>query len=144
MAGDLRTMASNLRKRADVIPVQANELKKKVVRTIVNDLAHVTPVDTTEAISNWQLGIGTRPESEIAPHFPGKHGSTFAASSSETIAIAERELTAAKPGQPVYTSNVLRYIGFLNDGSSAQEPAGFVERAVLLGRKITSSFKFFK
>lgn len=144
MAGDLRDLAKRLNSRADRLPEQVNEVKKKVVRTIVADLAHVTPVDTSQAISNWQTGIEARPEGELPPHYPGEMGSSYAASARETIDRAEQDLKTVKPGQTVYISNVLQYIGFLNDGSSRQAPAGFVERAVLLGRKIVSSSKLFK
>lgn len=144
MAGDLRDLAKRMNKYADRLPENVNEVKKKVVRTVVNDLAHITPVDTSQAISNWQTNIGSAPQGELPPHYPGEGGSSYQASARETIDRAEKELAIVKPGQAVYLSNVLPYIKPLNDGSSRQAPAGFVERAILLGRKIASSAKLFK
>lgn len=130
-----------MRKLAADVPDVANRTAVKVAETIINDLAHVTPVDTSQAISNWQLGIDDRPDSPIGPHFPGERGSTYSASASETIAEAEAKLKNKQPGQTIYISNVLRYIGRLNEGSSTQAPAGFVERAVLLGRLVAEKVK---
>lgn len=144
MAGNLKDLAKRLRKRADDLPEAANRVAKQVAQTIVNDLAHVTPVDTSQAISNWQLGIDDRPDTPIEPHYPGERGSTYSASASQTIEEAEAELKTKQPGQTIYISNVLRYIGRLNEGSSAQAPAGFVERAVLLGRLVVDKAKLFR
>lgn len=141
MTGTLRGLADKLEKRAAKLDEQASRLAVKAAETIVGDLVNVTPVDTSQALSNWQVGTGSPVDSAIAPHFPGEAGSTQGASASTALAEARAMLKTKKPGQVIYISNVLRYIGRLNDGSSKQAPAGFVERAVLLGRRFLATAK---
>jgi len=143
VANDLRTLGKRMNALADSIPKRANELKKKVVMTIVSDLAYSTPVDTSQAISNYQVNT-VRPETAIKAHFQGERGSTYQASARETIDRARTFLETVQPGQAVYISNVLPYIIPLNNGTSTQEPAGFIERAVLLGRKEIVKFRLLK
>lgn len=113
-----------------------NRLAVKVAMTIVEDLAHVTPVDESTAISNWQVQLNAPVQSAIRAYYPGSQGSTYSQSAAATIENARAELAAKKPGQPIYLSNVLRYIKRLNAGWSTQAPAGYVERSVLLGRLV--------
>lgn len=140
----LRKLASNLRQRVGELDKEANQLAIRTAETIVGDLVQVTPVDTSQALSNWQVGIGSPVDSSISPYFPGEHGSTQSASSAAALDAARALLRTKKPGQTIYISNVLRYIGRLNEGSSSQAPAGFVERAVLLGRKFVQNAKLGK
>lgn len=135
MAG-LNKLAERMRAKAKSIPTMANDLAIKVTMTIVNDLAYATPVDESTAISNWQVQLNTPVQQEIRAYFPGSKGSTYSASAQATVENAEAELRGKKPGQPIYLSNVLRYIVPLNNGSSTQAPAGYVERSVLLGRLV--------
>lgn len=125
-----------MRDKAKSIPTMGNELAIKVTMTIVRDLSHVTPVDESTAISNWQVNLGSPVQSPIAAYYPGLKGSTYNLSASATIDAAKAELASKKPGQPIYLSNVLRYIELLNNDYSRQAPAGFVERSVLLGRLV--------
>ena len=132
----LNDLAKRMLRKADEVPEMANKLAVKVATTIVTDLAHVTPVDESTAISNWQVQLNLPVQSPIAAYYPGSKGSTYSLSASATIDAAKAELAAKKPGQTIYLSNVLRYITFLNQGSSTQAPAGYVERSVLLGRLV--------
>lgn len=133
----LRGLASRLREQAAKVEDDGNRLAITAARAIVKDLASVTPVDTTQALSNWRANDGAPvPGAPIAPHSPGKGGVSQPASAAATIAAAERVFAGKRPGVPLYLSNVVPYIRRLNDGSSKQAPAGFVERAVLIGRSI--------
>jgi len=114
-----------------------SKLAIKVTVAIVTDLANVTPVDESTAISNWRVKLNTPvSDTPIRAHFLGSLGSTFGPSSAMTIDEAKETLQAKKPGQAIYLSNVLDYIRRLNEGSSTQAPAGYVERSVLLGRLV--------
>ncbi len=144
MAGNLRDLATRMRQRADELPKEASRLAVRISETIINDLAHVTPVDTSTAISNWQTELDAPAGSIVDAHYPGEKGSTYSASARETIDQAKATLKNKKPGQPIYMSNLLRYIKRLNEGSSSQAPAGFVERAVLLGRLTVEKTKLFR
>ncbi len=133
---DLNDLAVRMRATAKAIPVNANELKKKVIRTIINDLVYVTPVDTSNALSKWKVDKSPITDGTFQPYYLGKHGSTRDASAQEAISDAERVIDGLEPGQAAYVGNAAPYIRRLNDeGYSPQEPAGFVERAKLLGRK---------
>ena len=125
-----------MRAKAKEVPELANKLAIKVTMTIVTDLAHVTPVDESTAISNWQVELNTPAQSPVRAFYPGTKGSTYSLSAAATIDDAKAALALKKPGQPIYLSNVLRYIIRLNEGSSTQAPAGYVERSVLLGRLV--------
>jgi hypothetical protein len=116
----------------------ANEMVRDIVRVIDADLVEHTPVDVTTAVSNWQPGINGAPDFELPAIVPGKAGSTAGASRSEAIAHVERALSEKRPGEAFFLSNVAPHIGFLNDGSSKQEPAGFVERGVRQGERFAA------
>lgn len=106
----------------------------KTALAIVSDLATVTPVDTSQALSNWQVSLNTPVGNIIDAYYTGSKGSTQELSAVDTIRKAREVLSHKKPGEDIHISNLLRYIAKLNEGSSKQEPAGFVERAVLIGR----------
>jgi hypothetical protein len=141
MARSLKDLANELRATADDLDKAASDAACQVAIAIVTDLATKTPVDTSKALSNWRIGLGRPVALAIAPHNPGRHGSTQDASAAATIAQAKAALAAKKPGQTIWISNVLPYIRRLNDGYSRQAPAGFVERAILIGRKVSETVK---
>lgn len=142
MAGNLLDLATRLELRAMRYELAASMLAEEVAREIVKDLANVTPVDTSKALSNWVTTIGAPSASNIDAYSVGDKGSTQSTSAAETIAQAENALQAKRPGQTIYITNNLPYIKRLNEGYSKQEPAGFVERAVLIGRIVIKNFKF--
>jgi hypothetical protein len=121
------------------IELAANELAKETVRVIDRDLVEHTPVDVTEAVSNWQPSINTPAFAPLPAIVPGKAGSTAPQSRREAIAHVERALKDKRPGEAFYLSNLAGHIGFLNDGSSKQEPAGFVERGIRKGELYAST-----
>jgi hypothetical protein len=140
MAG-LLDLAASLERKAKSIDEAASKLAVDTALTIVGDLAFKTPVDTSQALSNWQVSLGSPVDSKIPPYYPGEGGSTRNSSAQSTIDAAKNALKQKRPGVTIYISNVLPYIRRLNDGYSKQAPAGFVERAVLIGRKMRKNFK---
>lgn len=141
MANDLLSLANSLEKKIKAIETAASKSAADMALTIVGDLAYKTPVDTSQALSDWQVTLGEPAAGKIGAHFPGTKGSTRNASAAETINLAKAVLAKKKPGQPIYITNNQPYIRRLNDGYSQQAPAGFVERAVLIGRKMAAKFK---
>ncbi len=141
MAKTLLDLANSLERRVAKLDEEASKAAVKVALTIIGDLVYVTPVDTSQALSNWQASLNSPVDSKIPPHFPGQQGSTQKASASAALEAARSVLSGKKPGDKIYISNVLPYIRRLNDGYSAQAPAGFVERAVLVGRKHARKIK---
>lgn len=141
MAKDLFALADSLERKAKAIDKAASQTAVDTALAIVGDLAYKTPVDTSQALSNWQVTLDEPASAFIGPHYPGELGSTQRASAQETINRAKAVLAAKKPGQKIFITNNAPYIKRLNDGYSGQQPAGFVERAVLIGRKIIAKFK---
>lgn len=141
MAKSLKSLEGILNKKLKQIKEDASETAKATAIAIVEQLALDTPVDTSQALSNWQVSLNNPVSSEIGPYVGGEFGSSFGASFSATVNNARSVLASKKPSQPIYISNVLDYIADLNAGSSKQAPAGFVESAILKGRKKAKNLK---
>jgi hypothetical protein len=118
--------------------VLAAMLEKGVERTIrkvalVVDQAVVmaTPVDTGRARSNWIVSIGG-PSTEVKPPYvPGEGGASGAANAAKAIEQAAGEVAKFKlADHSIHLTNNLPYITRLNEGYSAQAPAGFVQKGI--------------
>lgn len=131
----LRSLAGRLYALADTgVEEILQERKARVANAIVRALVEATPVDTSKALSNWRVSATGAIGAYIAAHYPGQAGSTQAASAAAAIASAEEAIRAGNPAQALVIFNAVPYIRRLNEGSSLQAPAGFVEKAVLVGR----------
>lgn len=129
----LRALAARLNKLADNADTFADNAKARVALAIVKQLVSDTPVDTSRALSNWRVGTGSTPP-PIPPYITGSQGSSAAASAAQAIAAAETAIAANKSADVLVIFNAVPYIRRLNEGSSRQAPAGFIEKAVLAGR----------
>ncbi len=89
-----------------------------------------TPVDTGWARSNWLVRMKDRPTSPVGTR-PAKKGDAGVDEGAAEAAIAEFAAGYVINVGNVYISNLVPYVPRLNDGSSKQAPAGFVERAIL-------------
>lgn len=127
-------LAAKLEKRVAVVSDAANADKKEAARAVLADLVLVTPVDTSRAVSNWQIGVGVKPESELAPYFPGRRGSTAELSSNTALSVGLSKIEQVQPGQPIFISNLTPYIGELDSGSSRQFAGGFRARATIVAK----------
>jgi len=141
MAKTLLDLAARMKRLATAVDKAASDHAVKVALTIVGDLAYHTPVDTSKALSNWVVSIGNPTFKRIDPYFFGEGGSSQNASAQQTIAAAKAILANKKPGQVIWITNSQPYIRRLNDGYSRQAPAGFVQRSVLIGRRVKFEFK---
>lgn len=108
----------------------APKLVRKVALAVDAAVVIATPVDTGRARSNWIVETGKPATVTIEPYVPGAFGSTGPANVAAQLEHAKKILAHVKNGESVYISNNLHYIGKLNDGWSAQAPAGYVESAV--------------
>lgn len=132
---NLTNLADDLFRLANTLPfVVAQNVSIGAARVILADLLAVTPVDTSQAISNWRVTLNAPVISQIPAYFPGKGGFTAQASRDSAWRAGLSVLATKQPGQQIFIGNALPYIRKLNDGSSTQAPAGFVERATLLGQ----------
>lgn len=140
---DLKTLGKNARRRATRVETQSNIIAKKVALAIDAELVITTPVDTGRARSNWTLTLDMPPppDETYEAYSPGKEGSTGAANAQASMEQARTALTDRRPGQEIHISNNLPYIGRLNEGWSAQAPAGFIERAFAAGRAAVAGEK---
>lgn len=112
------------------------EVTEKVGVTVV----YATPVDTSRARLNWQGTVGAPAEGVLKPYplrpsSPGDGPRTAIAS----IKAAASDYTGQREG--VFITNNLDYIDDLNNGSSSQAPANFVEQAVMVGVRAVSNVR---
>lgn len=137
----LKSLKPRLDKVDKKIQKEVSEASKVAALGIVKYLAFATPVDTSQALSNWQVGIDTRVNTEIDAHFLGgtvmrqPKGSTQSQSANRTIALAKAEIKNKKPGQTINITNNLDYIQELEEGKSPKN-SYFVERSLIVGENI--------
>jgi len=139
---DLRDLARWCDALPGRIEREASKLAVETVRTMAADLIAHTPVDITTAVSNWQTSLNTAVMFDLPAIYPGSRGSTAPASRTAALAHVVRGMGNKQPGEKIYLSNLTPYIIDLNNGSSKQEPAGFVERGVLVGELFASRATF--
>lgn len=135
-------LAERMRQRVVELDERSAKAAVAIADAILVDVAQTTPVDTSQAISNWQVALDNPPQGAVPSHFPGAGGSTEAVSEERSISLGRKVLQEKKEPGAIYISNVLPYISRLNEGYSTQAPAGFVERAVLIGRNVIKNYKF--
>lgn len=128
--------------KADKVADAGNEAKKHVAKSIVKYLVNITPVDTSQALSNWQASNGGLVVFPVRAFYLGQAGSTQGQSADAAYEEAAAIIALAKPGEPIYLSNVLPYIRRLDDGSSTQHPGGFVRASAIVGRLSLRDFKY--
>ena len=123
MADDLETFAKNIRKIGQNIPKNASAAVRTLALKINQTLILSTPVKTGRARNNWFASISV-PSEEVTDK------KNYDPSGAARIQENQSEINLVQPEQSIYISNNLPYISKLNEGSSAQAPAGFVEAAV--------------
>lgn len=124
---NLLEFANRMEKLADDLPTISNEILKGLTADLALALTIATPVDTSTALSNWQVGIGNPVSDFIDAHNFGEKGSTRQASAEQTYALALAAADKGLPGQSYWLSNNTPYIIDLNNGRSDQAPARFIQ-----------------
>lgn len=137
----LLDLAKELESNIKKIETSASNIASNVSMAVLEDLVFHTPVDTSNALSNWQLTIGAPANNEIEPYYFGRKGSTQSMSQDAAIIAGIKALKSKKPGETIYISNNAPYIKDLDEGSSLQEPAGFVDRALIVGKDVLAKSK---
>lgn len=133
---DLRSFGRKMRVTGRVVADNADTLVRRVAVAVDRSVVLGTPVDTGRARSNWIAEINN-PADGINED-ADRGGARQLAANERMIATYNGDRD-----QSVHITNNLPYIGRLNDGWSAQAPAGFVEEAVhiavdtIKGAKIT-------
>lgn len=133
-----------------------NQVKKDVATTVLTDLVQVTPIDTGEAVSNWQVTLDSPAQSILPAFAPAPKGrmvkgtwehkadpvATAQGNVPPTIDAGNNTIQGAQPGQPIFITNNAEQIVPLNEGSSVQAPSGFVDRALILGADTVGRARF--
>lgn len=132
---NLTELANRMNKLADFLPAIANDIAKTYVAELAADLADATPVDTSTALSNWQVSIGTPARDFIAAHNYGAFGSTAFVSIMDTYQLAKIAAERGQPGQSYWLSNNTPYIIDLNQGTSRQAPSMYIQATIALSIK---------
>jgi len=102
------------------------QLMVKITLDLTANLIETTPIDVGWARANWIPEIGVR-DIEPAPAPAG--GGTAGANAAQALAVSTVIAQYRFP-EKIQVGNGVPYIGVLNDGHSAQAPAGFVQRAI--------------
>ena len=127
----LSGFARNMRRRGRRLETRTNRLKREAALIVDREVVLATPVDTGRARSNWIVSLSVPVLSPIGPYAPGsKLGKGERANAEAALQQGRERINAARGPQDIYISNNVNYIGRLNEGYSAQAPAGFVQSAV--------------
>lgn len=135
MPRNLNDLAKSLEAKAKQIDKAASEVAIQTAMIALKTLLERTPVDTSTALSNWQVSLEAPKLNFINAYVPGYLGYTASESIAQAQSVGNMVLSKKKPGQTIYITNNAPYIRDLNSGTSKQAPAGFVEAAMLVARK---------
>lgn len=127
---NLSQFSKHILNKQKEIQQKLSKTASAVATSLVEELTIITPVDTSKAISNWQVTLDTPSASEIDAHYPGEDGSTKSQSANQARSLASAVLKKKRPKQTIYISNTAEYIRDLEEGSSKQAPAHFIKSAV--------------
>lgn len=131
---DFSLLPARIRLARDNTPKEVQRVVREVANAMLETLVKGTPVDTSQALSNWQAEIGSANTNRILPHVSGFRGSTRAASVAIAIALGRTIIQGYAIGSQIHLANALPYIQGLNNGTISRQPGGFVEAAILIGR----------
>lgn len=127
---------------------RSTEVTRKTAAVVLRDVVMGTPVGNPtlwrrqppppgyvggRARGNWFASLGSA--STATREVTGMGAGESALSEGESV------LAGSSPGQDIHLTNNLPYIKPLNEGSSHQAPAGFVEVAIENGRNYMASQK---
>jgi hypothetical protein len=129
----LNAFARQIAAAANAIPGNSDALVRKAALAVDQTVVMATPVDTGRARSNWIVTIDQPAQGEVPSYNPGSHGSTGGAVAQQAIDQGKNVISTFKNQKQICITNNLDYIEELNNGSSRQAPASFVEQAVAAG-----------
>ena len=122
-----------------IIQALEETAEKVVIRLGLNITANLiedTPVDVGWARANWVPTIGASRES---PETSQPSDAQVATQLARQAAGQAGLLSYKLPRGAIFISNNVPYIGRLNDGSSTQAPAGFIQASIRRGVQQTEA-----
>ena len=127
--------AKRIALRARQVETGASKAVRALSLIINQVIITETPVLSGHARANWQVGISTPITSEIDEEDP---------SGTSTIERNANIIRQRPPGKDIILSNNVPYINKLNEGSSSQAPAQFVQIAVAEAIVAAKKTRFFR
>ena len=131
----LSDLAKLMESLAEEAEEHASDVAVEVALAMVNQLAYSTPVDTSEALSNWQISFAPI-TAAIPAHTEGEKGSTQRSSAQETVRRAQRMLANRAPGQTIYVGNAAPHIYALEYEGASPQNQFFAEAANAYGLRL--------
>lgn len=101
----LRGLEGVLNRYVETVKKRANVVKQKIAKEVLKELVYTTPVDTSKALSNWQVGLLRPIQVSSGPLYEGYHGSTEESSSQITYAVGQTIINVSRFGEPIFISN---------------------------------------
>jgi hypothetical protein len=137
---NLREIEVRTRVLGKLAPEAVVRIQKGATLDLQRGVVLATPVRKGRARGNWQVSQGSPASGELAPDgFPGESlEARGAAAAAAALAQGMESAAETKPFTRTYVSNRLPYIESLNEGTSTQAPAGFIETAVARVRRIVA------
>lgn len=136
MSGQFNNFEQRIRKRADLVSKNATKGVRAVALAIDNQVVFSTPVDTGRARSNWIASLN-RPSTVI-----NREPLSGPASAGPSVAEALKVIKGfGENDKEIFISNSVPYINELNNGSSAQAPRNFVQKAIIRGIAVAKKIK---
>lgn len=135
MANDFTFFTKRMRERADQVVVGANNAVRTFALAINQVVILETPVKTGHARANWQVSLSKPILEELDAEDPGGQS---------TVNKNAALIKTSPPGVRIILSNNVPYINQLNDGSSAQAPAQFVQQSILAAGSALRKVRVFK
>lgn len=127
--GDFEDFAKDMFDLSGSLPNSVNSTKKTIALALASELISRTPVDTSQALSNWQVSVGSVNDNFLPPYHAGKSGSTYQQSSLAANQAAMDALSSYQGGD-INIFNNAPYIVRLDQGYSSQAPAGFLNASL--------------
>lgn len=127
-SSNLRVVVGDLKKDISGI---IGRLSANIVAELREEPPGGTPVVTGWARANWLTGVGSPPPSAEAD------GDVSSADGEANAGVAFIAAHYKLSMGPVFIANGVPYIVKLNDGSSQQSPAGFVQAAIMRAAEYT-------
>lgn len=128
--GDLNQFSQRMFGLSKKIEPNANLMVQDAAAAFLSEVVARTPVDSGQAVSSWKVGLNYKPQGKRI-FSPGAKGSTAGANRSAVLSSELPKIRGRKTGQTISIVNTAEYISLLNDGTSTQAPAGFIETAYI-------------
>lgn len=124
-------LAAACRGLSATLEKDVNFISQEAARELTFHLIYETPVDTSQALSNWLVSLAFPTTNKINAHKEGAGGSTKEYSAARAYMAAQRIIKQKKPRIDLIVTNNLSYLYKLNAGGSKQQPTAFYIQRII-------------